>query len=249
MSFNITDPNERTWEAWGSVSVKDRAGEIIPIEELEKTMPIYMRRGGPIMYQHGNFKAGEVTSWEVKVNPNTGKPGILLHGRNYSDYAMDDEIWKEIQNKEIKGLSFGGRNFQEGMEFDASDGWSKALRDLENWEFSWVHDPCNQEALTESINRFAKSNDPVESAIKKMTLALDVYLANRCRVEKGVVKKPMGEYKDFADCVRQNQDKDDPEAYCGYLKHRIEDKGKKKEMDVVQMLEKAAENVISKMQK
>jgi len=33
----------------------------------------------------------------------------------------------------------------------------------------------------------------------------------------------MGEYKDFADCVAKNQDKKDPEAYCGAIKHQIED--------------------------
>ena len=35
---------------------------------------------------------------------------------------------------------------------------------------------------------------------------------------------PMGEYKDFADCVARNRDKRSPESYCGEIKHRIEDK-------------------------
>ena len=39
---------------------------------------------------------------------------------------------------------------------------------------------------------------------------------------------PMEEYSDFADCVRKNKSKDDPNAYCGYIKHQIEG-GKKKE--------------------
>jgi hypothetical protein len=40
---------------------------------------------------------------------------------------------------------------------------------------------------------------------------------------------PMGQYSNFADCVAKNKSKDDPNAYCGYIKHQIEDKGKKKE--------------------
>lgn len=32
------------------------------------------------------------------------------------------------------------------------------------------------------------------------------------------------EYEDFEDCVRQNQDKDDPEAYCGWLMSETEEK-------------------------
>ena len=35
---------------------------------------------------------------------------------------------------------------------------------------------------------------------------------------------PFADYKDFEDCVSKNSDKDDPEAYCGYIKHKVEDK-------------------------
>jgi hypothetical protein len=35
---------------------------------------------------------------------------------------------------------------------------------------------------------------------------------------------PFADYKDFAACVAANQDKDDPEAYCGKIKHQVEDK-------------------------
>ena len=34
---------------------------------------------------------------------------------------------------------------------------------------------------------------------------------------------PFADYKDFADCVAKNQDKDNPEAYCGFIKHQVED--------------------------
>lgn len=37
---------------------------------------------------------------------------------------------------------------------------------------------------------------------------------------------PMGNYKDFEDCVRKNQDKENPPAYCGEIKKKIE--GRKK---------------------
>lgn len=33
---------------------------------------------------------------------------------------------------------------------------------------------------------------------------------------------PFGDYVDFADCVSKNSDKEDPEAYCGYIKHQTE---------------------------
>ena len=33
---------------------------------------------------------------------------------------------------------------------------------------------------------------------------------------------PMGEYKDWEDCIAKNQDKADPAAYCGQVKKQIE---------------------------
>jgi hypothetical protein len=33
---------------------------------------------------------------------------------------------------------------------------------------------------------------------------------------------PMGSYQDFDDCVAKNKDKDDPQAYCGAIKHKVE---------------------------
>jgi len=35
---------------------------------------------------------------------------------------------------------------------------------------------------------------------------------------------PFAGYTDFADCVAHNRDKDDPDAYCGSIKHKVEDK-------------------------
>lgn len=35
---------------------------------------------------------------------------------------------------------------------------------------------------------------------------------------------PFGNYKDFADCVKQNQDKDNPEAFCGKIQSQVEGK-------------------------
>lgn len=34
---------------------------------------------------------------------------------------------------------------------------------------------------------------------------------------------PFAGYTDFADCVRKNQDKDDPEAYCAYVQREAKE--------------------------
>jgi hypothetical protein len=36
--------------------------------------------------------------------------------------------------------------------------------------------------------------------------------------------EPFAGYQDFAACVAQNKDKGNPNAYCGYIKHKVEDK-------------------------
>jgi hypothetical protein len=38
-----------------------------------------------------------------------------------------------------------------------------------------------------------------------------------------VKSTPFGEYESFEDCVAKNQDKEDPAAYCGTIKHAIEE--------------------------
>ena len=40
---------------------------------------------------------------------------------------------------------------------------------------------------------------------------------------------PFGEYENFDDCLSKNSDKDDPSAYCGYIKHQVEEALKQKE--------------------
>jgi len=40
---------------------------------------------------------------------------------------------------------------------------------------------------------------------------------------------PFGEYKDFDDCLSKNSDKQDPSAYCGYIKNQVEEALKHKE--------------------
>jgi len=41
-------------------------------------------------------------------------------------------------------------------------------------------------------------------------------------MEIQVKGEPFASYKDFADCVAKNKDKDDPEAYCGSIKAKVE---------------------------
>lgn len=52
-------------------------------------------------------------------------------------------------------------------------------------------------------------------------LGVDTRGLSSTAMKKGA---PFADYKDFEDCTEQNSDKDNPEAYCGEIKHRTEDK-------------------------
>jgi len=55
--------------------------------------------------------------------------------------------------------------------------------------------------------------------------------------DDSIIQKPFGGYEDFDECVSQNSDKDNPEAYCGSIKHKIE-----KDMDSWEVLTKLFES-------
>lgn len=40
---------------------------------------------------------------------------------------------------------------------------------------------------------------------------------------------PLGKYKNFAECVAANRDKQDPQAYCGAIEHMIKERHMMKE--------------------
>jgi len=44
----------------------------------------------------------------------------------------------------------------------------------------------------------------------------------KCKICEKKLTEPFADYADFDDCVRKNQDKEDPEAYCGSIKAKVE---------------------------
>ncbi|MFA5406915.1 MAG: hypothetical protein WC307_06185 [Candidatus Nanoarchaeia archaeon] len=50
---------------------------------------------------------------------------------------------------------------------------------------------------------------------------------------------PFSNYESFQDCVNKNRDKENPEAYCGYIEHLIKQRRTEKELndDSVEMFD------------
>jgi len=162
----VTDEKQRIFQAWGSVEVRDKAGEMLPMEEFKKIMPIIMKRGGSLMDTHSNRKIGQILNYEFKEHPELHKEGVFLTCMVYNDYPTDDLVWDGIKQGQYTGLSFGGMRSKFDYKFEPGQEPTKILRGLEGYEFSVVEKPCNQPALMANVNMLAKS-DTMETQTEK----------------------------------------------------------------------------------
>jgi len=70
--------------------------------------------------------------------------------------------------------------------------------------------------VTGVVRRIVGKNGILETEFKRLSAA-----EKTAAFYKGA---PFAGYKDFDACTAANSDKDDPDAYCGYIKHKVEDK-------------------------
>jgi len=180
---------------------------------------VMLEREGKMQWSgNSNRIIGQTLDYKVMEHPKTHSLGVLHLDKTFNHNEFDDKIWDEIVgncDKEDRrlGASVGGFNTSESQTKDEVTGeQAKVLEGFKQFETASVTDPCNPMALTEAFSVVAKSN-------------------------KGrMVIKPFAGYKDFADCVSQNQDKDNPEAYCGSIQTQVE----KIEGDIMKQRDPAA---------
>jgi len=198
----ILNPEDRIFKAWGSVEVRDKEGDYLPISEFKKIMPIIMKRGGILMDRHSNRQVGRILNYEfkTKMTPNGEREGVYLTNQIFKDYEMDDMVWDGVKKGVYQGLSFGGRNKNKDVKFEKGGDITKILTGLEGYEFSLVPGMGNQEATMDEINYLAKSEN----------------LSNED------IQKPFAGYENFDACVKSNSDKSDPEAYCAVIMRKVE---------------------------
>lgn len=156
---HIHEDSMRKFSCWGSVQVKDRQGEIIPIEEIQKTMDFWMDRGAPINLNHTNQQVGRGLSYSIEEKD--GIPGVLIVGKIFNHYAEDDIVWEGIKKGDFEGLSIGGKAIKD----EQPDG--TYLRNLVGFEFSIVERTGNQEATFVTVNTIAKSDTNIKMVKKE----------------------------------------------------------------------------------
>lgn len=215
----VENANDRIYASWASVEAVDNANEMIPIEDVIANQQILMERGAPISDEHTNKIVGRTLAYKVLEHPETKTLGVLHLDKIYNHNAADEKVWDEIVSGQRTGSSVGGINTSMNFSYDrANNKQVKVLEGFAQMETASVNKPCNPFATNIAYSVVAKSNNSV--------------------------KKSFAGYKDFEDCVSQNQDKKDPQAYCGAIQSQVE-KIDKEQSEKDETCEKR-ENVINK---
>lgn len=160
--LDATDEN-RFFEGYLTVEMKDKQGEITIVDELYKVLPIWMDRGAPITDTHSNRVVGKGINFMKTTFEHDGVtyPAIKLTGKIHKNYELDTDIWEKIKSGEYRGLSFGGATKADRTPKVMKDGSvAYALKDLEHYEVAVCKDPAVPLALITEHNPLAKALVP-----------------------------------------------------------------------------------------
>ena len=153
--------DDRFFEGYLTVEVKDKQGEITVVDELIKVLPIWMDRGAPISDTHSNRIIGKGISYAQTVYKDTQGleyPAIKVTGKIHKNYELDDEIWRKIKSGEYKGMSFGGATKSNRTPKVMKDGSvAYELKNLEHYEVAVCKDPAVPLAVITDFNPIAKA--------------------------------------------------------------------------------------------
>ncbi len=166
----VEKAEDRLLVTWATVEMKDKAGELIPVEDVISQQDTLLKRNGPITDTHTNKIIGQTLAYKVMEHPETKSTGILHLDKIFDDNQLDDKVWGQIQSGEKTGSSVGGFNTGLSSKIDNVTGEkAKVLEGFNHIETSMVDDPCNPMALNEAFSIVAKSNNHKE--VKKGELA------------------------------------------------------------------------------
>ena len=146
----VLNANDRVFQAWASVEMRDNQGQLIPIERFEEIMPALIDRAVPIHLEHTNQAVGVVKNYEFAMNPRFNKRGLLITGKIYNHFPKDNEAWTGVQNEELGMVSIGG---QSGQTPDGNTQWVAMC------EVALTRKGANNGSTIEAVS-MAKSDTP-----------------------------------------------------------------------------------------
>jgi len=218
-----------------------------------------------VLWAHDYWGLPIGRSLKMDVGPKNVRADV-----EYAPTEFAQQVRLLVSTGFLKGSSIGFNPLKWEVRQDQArvDQWGYAYPgykylEWELLEWSIVAVPCNPFALLEEAKTKGLRVDEIERLMKANTpktgLTVPANLAGKQEPEsvpsdagsqdtKGIRKrprlgKPFGEYEDFDDCVAQNSDKDNPEAYCAALHHAItgEWPGQAEGQAWIEKMKKAAE--------
>jgi len=179
------------FEGYGSVfGVRDDVNDIVEKGAFRKTLLERAHRI-KIFYQHDVFLP-------------IGKP-VELREDDVGLYIKGQLALKTFWGKETYELMKAGVMSELSIGYDPilatvdGDG-VRHLKELKLYDVSPVAIAAHPSAIVTMVKSKIGSEDQAAAT--------------------GIEGKPFAGYEDFDDCVRQNQDKDDPEAFCAWLENQ-----------------------------
>lgn len=212
----IFDDKYRVARAWVSAEVKDRQGQIVDLDDLKRSMDVWMMRDAPINDTHTNRKIGKGLNWGEGTHPITKGPAIWVKYQIHDDYSEDNTVWNEIKSGKRTGVSIGAKTIDRPKMVKDSFSGEKAqkLNGIELYEISSVDMPAMQFATNDMVNFVAKSlNDFSMEELSKGFESIDI-------------QKPFAGFSDFASCVtaqkKRGHSDESADRICGYIKTQTE---------------------------
>ena len=106
---SVEDSESVRWfTCYASIQQVDSAGEMFSIDALAAAMPDYLRRGGPMYFEHRAYEIGTAYRGEPTLHEKTGLPAIKLYCASYLDCRIADRAWAKIKSGEFPDVSIGG---------------------------------------------------------------------------------------------------------------------------------------------
>jgi len=162
MSSNIisivkNDDGTMTIKSWGTVDIRDKANQRIPIEALIKDIPYMMANKPKTHWNHTDIEVGFIKDLQVadKVTKKEGiKKGIIVTSEVPGNRMYLKKIQKQLEKGKhqmsIRGFSYN--KFKKGDE--------EILDEIEAVNYAWVPKGCNYEAdMIEIDGKQIKKND------------------------------------------------------------------------------------------
>ncbi len=132
-----------------SAEIIDLENEIISLEAIAEVMPIMIKQGARMQYNHMNFPTGYWYDWGfTKIQ---GTDAIWIDVEIFDEYPNQKDVLRRIKlshedPESLTCISLGGFKLEKHRECGDLTCWTRITK-IEGWEYSNVHQGANQLAL------------------------------------------------------------------------------------------------------